>query len=270
MSIKSLLARAIGVHNARKLSRWLHPHSFSETDLISRHLLAAIPDGVMIDVGAHHGESFDPYLAAGWKVYAFEPDTKNRSRIAGDYKSANLRLSPKALSDHEAENVTFYSSNQSTGISGLSAFHKSHFPSGQVALTTLARVIAGENISQVDFLKIDTEGHDLEVLRGAPWSRLSPKVILCEFEDAKTKPLGYDFQEMAGFLIGHGYRVWLSEWEPTVQYGSRHQWRSLQSFPCKLANPSGWGNLIAVHSQAALPSLVNQLEIIGAGKTIKK
>jgi hypothetical protein len=45
----------------------------------------------------------------------------------------------------------------------------------------------------VDFLKIDTESHDLFVHQGYPWECGKPAVIECEFEDAKTVPLGYTF-----------------------------------------------------------------------------
>src|SRR3546814_10690268 len=95
----------------------------------------------------------------------------------------------------------FYRSDQSTGISGLAAFHPSHVSRQVVDTTTLSDVLADADIDGVDFLKVDTEGHDLFVLKGFPWERFRPAVIECEFEDAKTVPLGYTFHDMARFLL---------------------------------------------------------------------
>ena len=78
-------------------------------------------------------------------------------------------------------------------------------------LTTLDNLLAEQGIGQVDFLKIDTEGHDLFVLKGFPFSRVKPDVILCELEDAKSIPLGYDFQQMGDYSVEKGDQVFLSE-----------------------------------------------------------
>jgi hypothetical protein len=92
----------------------------------------------------------------------------------------------------------------------------------------------------VDFLKIDTEGHDLFVLQGFPWERNRPQVIECEFEDLKSKPLGYTTKDMADFLVGKGYTVYVSEWHPILKYGQRHDWHRLQKYPCDLACYEAW------------------------------
>ena len=87
------------------------------------------------------------------------------------------------------EKVPFYVSEESTGISGLSAFRDSHVAIGHVETVALRDVA---DIDRVDLLKIDTEGYEKFVLEGFPWERLRPSVVVAEFEDAKTKPLGYD------------------------------------------------------------------------------
>src|SRR3546814_302056 len=107
--------------------------------------------------------------------------------------------------------------------------------------TTLFR----SDIDGVDFLKVDTEGHDLFALKGFPWERFRPAVIECEFEDAKTVPLGYTFHDMARFLLEKGYRVLVSEWHPIIRYGVRHDWRRLVAYPCELSDEVAWGNILA-------------------------
>lgn len=210
----------------------------------------------MIDVGAHHGSALKPFAERGWSIYAFEPDEENRTVLEERFGSAeNVSIDRRAVADQASTAATFYSSEVSTGIRGLRAFHESHFEAASVAVTTLSDVTAAENIQRVDFLKIDVEGYDLAVLKGFPWERLQPLVVICEFEDAKTKPLGHDWQNIADYLIEQGYSVFVSEWYPIVRYGIRHDWRSLREYPCELADPAAWGNLLAFRQPPALNDL---------------
>jgi len=211
-------------------------------------------DGVMIDVGAHFGESFQSFSERGWRVVAFEPDA-----LGGKHEAIRKKLNGKsesfsfALSDAEAESCEFYVSEVSTGISGLLPFHPSHTSSQRVPVKTLASVLGRLGITKVDFLKIDTEGNDLPVLRGLAWS-VRPDVILCEFEDAKTKLVGYDYRDLGDYLVEAGYSVFMSEWYPIKKYGTQHAWRRLGSYPCRLEDSNSWGNYLAV-----LPERADQL-----------
>ncbi len=203
----------------------------------------------MIDVGAHHGWALTPFVELGWKVYAFEPDNDNRKklmeRLSTMKSSSNVKVDKRAVSDVSRSKLAFFRSDVSTGISGLSAFHPTHESTQTVDTITLDEVLGDENISGISFLKIDTEGHDLFVLKGFPWKRFSPAVIECEFEDSKTVPLGYTFHDLAGFLTSKGYTVYVSEWHPILRYGIRHDWNRLVRYPCELAHDNGWGNLLA-------------------------
>ena len=200
----------------------------------------------MIDVGAHFGESSEPYLEMGWHVLGFEPDAANRQKLLETLgRLPGMQLFESALGDVQREDVPFYASAESDGISGLSAFRESHRETQRVQLTTLSAILQTHPVPQVDFLKIDTEGHDLFVLRGFPWERYHPEVVLCEFEDRKTRPLGYDFRDMGDFLLARGYEVYLSEWHPIVRYGARHRWRNWSSYPCGLEDGDAWGNFVA-------------------------
>jgi len=200
----------------------------------------------MLDVGAHHGSSLASFARAGWTVHAFEPDTTNRSALEQRWGDEhNVRIDPRAVSNEIKHDVPFYASAESTGISSLSAFQPSHELAGTVSTTTLATYCDEHNVDRVDFLKIDAEGHDLFVLQGVPWETLSPGVIVCEFEESKTLPLGYGFTDLADYLIEKGYVVYVSEWYPVRRYGISHDWRELKRYPCALTTEQAWGNLIA-------------------------
>jgi FkbM family methyltransferase len=258
--------RAIGPTRFRKLCEALslgNPHD--EVRLVACALATLRgKNGVMLDVGGHRGESFEEFAEHGWTVHCFEPNPANHPFIQQRIRQVGGRVSvfPVAVSDTPKSNLTFYLSDESTGISSLHAFHDTHRQGFQVDAVTLAGHCKVNEITHVDFLKIDVEGHDFFVLKGLDWERVKPDVIVCEFEDGKTRALGYTFEDMAEFLTSHGYHVVVSEWYPRERYGISHRWRRYADFPCQLSEPKGWGNLIAVKSEDDLSRLRYEMKLV--------
>lgn len=208
---------------------------------------------VMLDIGAHVGSSTAYFLALGWTVHCFEPDAANRAVLEARFSGCpQVSIDPRALSETPQSGVSFFTSIESTGISGLHAFADSHEATSSVEVTTLAIVAEEMGVDRVDFLKIDVEGFDLAVLRGAPWDRWHPDVVECEFEDAKTLKLGHSWRDIAAFLETRGYAVYVSEWHPVLQYGLRHDWRALARFPEARVSDDSWGNLLAFREDPGL------------------
>ena len=210
------------------------------------------------------------FLSSGWRIFAFEPDGSNRAvlekKIKGHKNYDRIHVDHRAVGNKAQNNVPFFRSEESSGISGLSAFHPSHEQSGCVDVITLTEFIEeNDEIDKIDFLKIDTEGHDLFVLQGFPWKKIKPSIILCEFEDNKTDPLGYKFNDIAAYLIDKGYTIYVSEWHPIVRYGVAHSWNTLKRYPCHLQDKNAWGNLLAfnpstgeaVLKKAAIEALIH-------------
>lgn len=234
-----------------------------EAAIIFEILSSRATPGTMVDVGAHHGYSLLPFAQAGWQIFAFEPDPENRTvlqKTADLYP--NISIDPRAVSDKEVAAAPFFTSQESDGIGGLSAFLPSHETSFTVETTTLGSYFEEKDLKELHFLKIDTEGFDLMVLQGLPWDKVQPQVILCEFEDAKTQKLGYSFETMAEFLVEHGYRVIISEWLPIVRYGEAHRWLGFATYPHTLHDEKAWGNLIATNDDEIYQKLLNQCKLV--------
>jgi len=220
-------------------------------------------NGVMIDVGAHIGQSLMPFLQRDWTIYAFEPDDRNRqtllSRVGSHSKSGNLHLFDVCLGEQEKFSVEFFESPISSGISGLHPFHPSHSKAKVVDVITLDQFIANHQIERINYLKVDTEGNDLFVLKGFPWGKLHPDVILCEFESRRTTGLGYSAEELAQFLIAKDYFLYASIWHPVIEYGTQHQWERLTPYPCSIPELS-WGNFIAIGNNNLKSSFIETMK----------
>lgn len=213
--------------------------------------------GVMVDVGAHFGTTLLPFARLGWAVHAFEPDAKNRAVLESNTaKLPNVNIDIRALSNEAKKDVPFYTSEISTGVSGLTSFAEGHHETYRVELITFEQYCEEKNVTAVDVFKVDTEGFDLFVLKGIPWETVQPEFILAEFEDRKTQSLGYTFHDLASFLTEKGYHVLVSEWFPVRQYGTAHKWRDFWVYP---GEPRGGelahGNLIAVKDKEAFEKI---------------
>ncbi len=216
---------------------------FDESELICLYMEDK-KNGLMFDVGACYGDSAKGFLKNGWYVYAYEPDLTKIEAIKENLRDfKNYQLSQKALSDKKDKNIPFYASKQSVGISSLVAFTDTHEQLCEVQTTTLLNEIKKHKISHIDFLKIDTEGFDLLVLKGL--GDFSPDVILCEFENLKTKNLNYNTYDSIEFLQKKGYVVYVSEWYPIIRYGIKHNWKRIFKYTNQHIPDDSWGNLIA-------------------------
>jgi FkbM family methyltransferase len=221
-----------------------------EAELVRRVLRSTgVRRGTLVDVGAHVGTVTALFAPRGWTVHAFEPDPVNRQRFRERLDLAgSVHLDDRAVGETDGQVLPFYTSAVSSGISGLVPFHASHHETTEVRTVRLDTYLRQAGVESVDFLKVDTEGFDLFVLRSFPWSDLPrPAAVLCEFEDAKTTRVGYTTSDLARFLLHHGYKVLVSEWHPITRYGAVHSWRRM--YPWDEAPPrsleQAWGNLVA-------------------------
>ena len=253
---KRWLRRALPTPARQVLREIVYGPRVDEVELVHRLMREGPTGRVMVDVGAHQGGTLEQFARDGWRVLAFEPDPDNRAELekcCGEFE--DVAIDPRAMSNAPMSEVPWFRSDQSSRISSLAAFHKSHEPAGLVEATTLTCALEQHEIEHVDFLKVNTEGTDLFVLQGFPWDIMKPDIVVCEFEDDKTDILGYCFHDMADFLLEKGYQILVSEWYPIARYGEAHRWRRFVPYPCELVNLHAWGKMIAVRNPDDLSRL---------------
>jgi FkbM family methyltransferase len=162
----------------------------------------------MLDVGACFGQMALPFLAQGWEVHLFEPDPECR-RVLGENvaEHAGARIVPAAVTSAGAATVRFHQSRV-RGLSGLAAS-----PYGETEAVIevpglrLADYCREHRIERVDFLKIDAEGHDFDVLASLDPARLKPRLVMLEFGTVFAgQPLAEVNRVMAA-MKEHGYRT---------------------------------------------------------------
>lgn len=137
----------------------------------------------MIDVGACYGAMSEPFLARGWSADVFEPDPSCRAVLERNVLpyGARCRIIPSAVSSISDREIDFHKS-VTNGLSGLA---DSPFGSTDMVIRVpcvrLADFYKEQNVPFVDFLKIDAEGYDFEVLASHDFNSLRPRLVLVEY-----------------------------------------------------------------------------------------
>lgn len=128
------------------------------------------PDAFCIDVGCHTGAILEKMMecAPQGKFWGFEPLPHLYKQLRRQYRQANVRLFDTALSDR-AGNVDFNYVVSNPGYSGLQRRRydrpKEIERTIRVQTERLDALLGPEE--KVDFMKIDVEGAELQVLQGA-------------------------------------------------------------------------------------------------------
>ena len=138
------------------------------------------PDSNGVDVGCHMGEILAQFYAASpnGQHVAFEPIPSQAAWLTKRFPKA--RIVPMALSDHEGT-IEFYHNVDFPAYSGVSVQRPDDkIELLKVPVSTLDKVL--ENGRKIDFLKIDVEGAEMPVFRGARETiKISRPAILFEY-----------------------------------------------------------------------------------------
>lgn len=208
-----------GLHPAYELMR-SGKFEIEETAIISR-LLPRVD--VFVDIGANLGYYTCLALLSGKPVVAFEPQQQNLQclfqNLTANGWEDKAEVFPLALSDRPGLLTLYGASGPSASLIKNWAGYSSHFKK-TVPVSTLDNVLAGRFSDQRLFIKMDVEGAEYHVLKGALLTlALSPKPIwlleICleEFHPEGSNP---DFQQIFQLFWEHGYQAFTATENPKL------------------------------------------------------
>lgn len=176
---------------------------------------AAAPDAaVVVDVGANTGEWAAMFLSrAGAEVdlLLFEPSASAQRELAQRFAAtANVEVVNAAVGDQSGE-LTFFEEENCGETS--SVVPGPRFAPGierTVQVTTLDNELGQRGVAHVDLCKIDTEGFDLRIMKGARSYLAAQRIDLVQFEyHPGWAHAGSTLADALTMLTGYGYEVFL-------------------------------------------------------------
>ncbi len=180
------LTRRCYVYDRKRYAH--HAVSFAQEgeDCLLERLLAGKHDGFYVDVGAHHPQRFSNtyrFYLRGWRGINIDPLPGTKKRFD--------RLRPRdttiecGIAERTGE-LLYYQFDEGA----LNTFDEDLARSRASPPVTTTRVttlplahVLRQHVTvghPIDFLSIDVEGFDLEVLRSNDWSQFRPTYVLAE------------------------------------------------------------------------------------------
>jgi FkbM family methyltransferase len=165
------------------------------------------PGRTFVDVGANFGVYSLVMAARGASVVAVEPNPESVTRLAVNVAAsgAEVEIVPAACGDKDGIMPLYLAPEENTGMTSLA---RSNAVGGvkqyQVRVRTLDEILGGR---RVDAIKIDVEGAEEMVLRGAQetLARWHP-MILVELIDRQLRAMGSSEAAVRMWLWSAGYR----------------------------------------------------------------
>ncbi len=144
-------------------------------------------DGFYIDVGAGHPVADNAscwFYLRGWRGIVVEPQQDLLSLYEHvrprDVREACVLGARRGVANfHAVDRLHGFSTIVTEFAEKASAFGAS-YKTLQTPMETLASLCARHDAGSIDFLKIDVEGAEREVLEGGDFTRWRPRVIVCE------------------------------------------------------------------------------------------
>ena len=194
------------------------------------HFFQAKKDDVIVDVGANIGIftlKVSKIVGERGKVIAFEPQRNNYKlliRNLGINKCKNVVPINQALCDFNGK-ATFYVKSVSLHNT-LQPQANSETPTTSIniiGVRKLSSVLDNLNIDHVSFLKIDAEGSELEVLKGAEELLLTHQVrniAVATYHSTEETQMIMEYLQKFGYAVHLNKNIGLANFQRIHVFGS--------------------------------------------------
>lgn len=156
-------------------------------DVLLRRVFPDRAEGCYVDVGANEpvrGSVTQHFYESGWSGVNCEPGRIYAELAAARPRDVNLNVAVSdqcgELNFYEFQPFHAFSTCSLTEAEAHRAEHGLQYATRRVPVLTLAEICARHVRRPIDFLSVDVEGHEPEVLRGADFGRYRPVVVLIE------------------------------------------------------------------------------------------
>ncbi len=170
----------------------------------------ARPGDRVVDVGGNRGAYAYRLSQLGAQVEVFEPNPACYGVLqAWAEGHPSVRVHPVGLSDHEGSIVLRIPIDESGVEHDASASMEPHCFSQAREQTVELRTLDGFNLERVTFIKIDVEGHEYSMLRGAMMTikKWHPAVLV----EIEQRHLQRPILDVFALLTDMGYRGWFMD-----------------------------------------------------------
>jgi len=185
MGLKQFVAQALGPYGCARAS-----FAQEGEDIALDRLLEGQKNGFYVDVGCHHPFRFsNTYLfyRRGWSGICIDP-LPGTAKLFGKWRKRDrvietgVSQAPAELTYHMFDEPALNTFDAALAEERARQTRYRVVKSTKVPTDTLANILNrnASAVRTIDFLTVDVEGLDLEVLQSNDWQRYRPRIVLVE------------------------------------------------------------------------------------------
>lgn len=172
-------------------------------------------DPIVFDVGSNKGGWADILINNVKEMHLFEPNDRllTYTMVKYDYLK-NVQYVNKAVTAYPNQTVDFYYfTNENNGLSAIYDNPKwDYLPKQKTKVHTISLDYYWKSQKQIDFIKIDVEGMEWEVLKGCRSLLQNKQIRFIQVEYSEHYEfLGIKFADLIGWMGGFGYKCYSFE-----------------------------------------------------------
>ena len=212
-----------------------------------------------LDIGAHCGlfsALASQIIGENGRVLAFEPNPDILPFLVANTERDKVDVHAMALSDASGEATLWQGGSSDTALSSI-AYELSNAKHSTVKTQTLDDFLATNDIGQVALAKVDVEGSELKLFRGAKQTlkRKSVLAFVVEFTEENMRKSGYSAQQLTAELIEYGYRPYKLATE------------TAEIIPFEVNESPEYENILFTHDLAAVLDRIGQKPLENARRS---
>lgn len=221
-------------HKFRQIEREGIKYELDLSELIDWHIYFGIKEdakyhffnliqkgSVVIDVGANIGDmtlNFSKRVGKEGAVYSFEPFLASFRKLTKHIEingCENVHLFNLGLGDKPGKFLLEERTDNNSGMNRIAIGTDKN--THEIQIATLDQFILAENISEINFLKIDVEGFEKKVLLGANDVLQNQKpALFIELDDNYLKDQGDSSKELIQLLESYNYKITIATTNETI------------------------------------------------------
>ena len=186
-------------------------------DLLLDRVLEKQPIGFYVDVGAHHPKRFSNtflFYKKGWKGINVEPNPE----VVKDFLALRPRDINLCIGIASAPGTLTYCEFNDSALNTFDeqlATQREQIKDYRIVRTRNIQVQRLDFVlsahlpksTKIDFLTIDVEGFDLNVLKSNDWTRFRPRFVMVEALEASLSSESFINEPVLIFMSAQGYKL---------------------------------------------------------------
>ncbi|MBD1146237.1 FkbM family methyltransferase [Pelagibacterales bacterium SAG-MED28] len=199
----------------KKFSSKKESYSYGTIDILVNYFFKNKYNGIYVDVGCQNpisnNNTYLLYKNKNWKGVNIDLDQKNID-LFNLVRKRDLNIKAAVSSGNFKQKIYFYHHK-----SAINTLEKkiSNFQNAKVKkiidvnTVTLNQLLSKNSIKKIDFLSVDVEGHEINVLKGFNIKKYSPQLVVIEFLDLKMKEFEFYNNSIKNILNSDIYKYFI-------------------------------------------------------------